>query len=296
MKKPTWYALPPVPTALIAAGAAAALAVTFKTGGASPFAFFSYLFSTYALILICSGMVRLVRALNRAARNRRLSQAFRADGRAARYLDDPVYRMQINLYFGTAVNFLYIFIKFFTGMTTGSLWLIVFALYYAVLTVLRAFLAQYVRRYGLMRDIPAEYRRSRLVGILLLPMDLVLCLILIRMIGHREANAYPDLLIYAMAAVILAVIGRIRFRRYESPVISAVKTVHLTAAMVAMLSLEAAMLQHFGDPDDTRFRGVMLGISGLAVSLLILGMSARMVFRASRYRKKREEKHHERTF
>ena len=213
-------------------------------------------------------------------------------------LDDPLFRAEINLYFGTAVNALYIFIKFFTGVALRSGWLIAFALYYTVLTILRASLVNFVRQNEMKHDLRAEYRRYRVVGILLLGLNVVLSGIIARMIAHNDAYDYPGVLIYAMAAytfyaVILSVVALVRFRRHGSPILSAIKVVNLTAALVALLSLEATMLQRFDDGNDWTFRGRMIGISGLVASLILLSMSVYMIAHASRKLSKWEEKENE---
>ena len=213
--------------------------------------------------------------------------------RFARYLDDPVYRTQLTLFFSVAVNAVYICIKLVSGIYTRSNWLIAFAMYYTVLTALRVSLVNYVRRHKIGEDITAEYRRYRWIGILLLAMNLVLSIIIARMVGHNDAYVYPGVMIYAMAAytfyaIILATVNVFRFRRHGSPVLSAIKVVSLTAAMVAMLSLEAAMLAQFGGEDSGTFRGKMLGISGLVVSLIILGMAVYMIVNATKKMKSQE--------
>ena len=287
MKKSKWVSLPTAPTLLIVAVAIVLLALVF-TRDVGPFLpYFSYLFSTYALIVGISGLVRFFPCVGRASPNTRLMRTLHRNAHAARYLDDPLFRAEINLYFGTAVNALYILIKFFTGVALRSGWLIAFALYYVVLTVLRASLVNYVRQHEMKRDLRAEYRRYRLVGILLLGLNVVLSGIISRMIAHNEAYDYPGILIYAMAAytfyaVILSIVALIRFRRYGSPILSAIKVVNLTAAMVALLSLEATMLQRFGGSDDGVFRGIMIGISGLVASLILLSMSITIIVHASK--------------
>ena len=287
MKKYSWYSLPAAPTLGIVAAAVILLVLVF-TREAGPFlTYFSYLFSAWALVVGVSGLIRFIRSANRVIPNSRLMQKLHGNDHAARYLDDPLFRAEINLYLGTAVNVLYIFNKFFTGVALRSGWLIAFALYYVVLTVLRASLVQYVQRNEMKRDLPAEYRRYRLVGILLVGLTLVLSAILTRMIGHDEAYDYPGVLIYAIDAytfyaVIVAIVGLFRFRRHGSPVLSAIKVVNLSAALVALLSLEAAMLRHFGPGDDARFRHVMLGVSGLVATLILLGISVYMIIHASK--------------
>ena len=287
MKKAKWYSIPALPTLLIVTVAAALLIYTLRSDEHNVMAYFSYLFSTYALIVGVSGIARLFRAMGMLLRNSRLVQKLHENAYLARYLDDELFRTETNLYFGTAVNALYVFIKFFSGVALRSGWLITFALYYAVLTILRASLVNYVRKNEMKHDLRAEYRRYRLVGILLVGLNVVLSGILTRMIGHNEAHDYPGVLIYAMDAytfyaVILAFVGLFRFRRHGSPVLSAIKVVNLSAALVALLSLEAAMLHHFGPGDSSRFRHTMLGVSGLAASLILLSMSVIMIVHASK--------------
>ena len=287
MKKYRWYSLSALPTMLIVAVAAALLTLVFTRDMGTFLTYFSYLLSTYALILGVSGLTRLFRTLGKMLRDSRLMRKLRKNVHLGRYLDDSLFRAEVNLYFGTAVNALYIFIKFFAGVALHSGWLIAFALYYVVLTILRASLVQYVRQNEMKHDLRAEYRRYRLVGMLLVGLNVVLSGILTRMIGYNEAYDYPGVLIYAMDAytfyaVILAIVGLIRFRRHGSPVLSAIKVVNLSAALVALLSLEAAMLQHFGPGDSSHFRQTMLGISGLAASVILLSISIYMIVHASK--------------
>ena len=298
MKRTKWYSLPTLPTLLIVSVAAALLTYSLRADKHDALAYFSYLFSTYALVIGVSGLMRFFRAVGARLRNSRLMRKLHENAQMARYLDNPLFRTEINLYFGTAVNALYIFIKFFTGVALRSGWLIAFAMYYTALTILRASLVNYVRMNKMKQDLRAEYRRYRLVGILLVGLNAVLSGIISRMIGHNEAYEYPGVLIYAMDAytfyaVILAIVGLFRFRRHGSPVLSAIKVVNLSAALLALLSLEAAMLQHFGPDDSSRFRNTMLGVSGLVSSLILLSMSVTMIVHASKKLKQMGENNNE---
>ena len=293
MKNGKWYSLPPLPTLLVVLAAAGLLVYVFRAEAGAFLTYFSYLFSTWALIVGVAGAIRLFRALGKEGRDLPLIQKLHANEHTARYLDDALFRTQINLYFGTAVNALYIFLKFFSGLALRSGWLIVFAVYYTVLTILRASLIHYVIRRKLKQDLRAEYRRYRLTGILLLGLNAALSGIVAFMIARDDASVYPGHLIYAMAAytfyaVILAVVGLVRFRRHGSPVLSAIKAVNLAAAVAAMMSLEAAMLRRFGSGDDSVFRHTMLGISGLVAFLILLSISAYMIVHANRKLKEKE--------
>lgn len=298
MKKYKWYSLPALPTLLIVVVSAVMLIAAFTRDLGPGLTYFSYLLSAYALVVGISGLIRFIPGVSQTVPDTRLMRTLHRNAHAARYLDDPLFRTEINLYFGTAINALYIFIKFFSGVALRSGWLIAFALYYVVLTVLRLSLVNYVWQHEMKRDLRAEYRRYRLVGILLLGLNVVLSGIISRMIAHNDAYDYPGILIYAMAAytfyaLILSVIALVRFRRHGSPILSAIKVVNLTAALVALLSLEATMLQRFGEPDDGVFRGTMIGISGLAASLILLSMSIYMIVHASKKLKQMGENSNE---
>ena len=286
MKKRKWFVLPWWLTLLVVVIAAALLIVVFFTENHGLLAYFSYLFSAYALIVGVSGLVRMLPKIGKAITGSRLMEKLHGNPHVARYMEDPIHRTKLNLYFSVAVNIAYIFIKLITGILYRSEWLIAFALYYVLLTGIRMSLVNYIRRSEIKSDPAAEYRRLRLTGMLLIPMTIALSIIVARMIVFSESADYPGVLIYGMAAyvfyaVILAVINMFRSRKHGSPVLSGVKAVNLTAALVALLGLEAAMLSRFGDGDDSAFRPTMLGISGLIVSVFILGMSVYMIIRAS---------------
>ena len=106
----------------------------------------------------------------------------------SRFLEDSVYRTKIILYFSVAVNALYIAIKLISGIYYRSGWLIVFALYYMVLTALRTTLVYYLHRHRIGEEPSAEFRRYRWIGILLLVMNLRFMLLL-------EPPGFPQIVI-----------------------------------------------------------------------------------------------------
>ena len=86
----------------------------------------------------------------------------------------------------------------------------------------------------------------------------------------------------------MAIINAVRYRKYQSPVMSAAKAVNLAAALVSMLSLETAMLAQF-DNGSTAFRQIMLGATGGAVCAIIVGMGSFMIIRSTRKMKRLRE-------
>jgi len=81
----------------------------------------------------------------------------------------------------------------------------------------------------------------------------------------------------------VAIIGIVRYRRYESPLLSAAKALSFTAALVSLLSLETAMLTAFRTEENTPlFRQIMTGATGGVVCVMVLAMAVYMIVRATK--------------
>ena len=83
---------------------------------------------------------------------------------------------------------------------------------------------------------------------------------------------------YTFTALTTAIVNVIKYRKYQSPVISASKAISFAAALVSMLTLESTMLTTFGEGTMTELeRNLMLGATGGVISLLIVLMAIYMI-------------------
>lgn len=87
---------------------------------------------------------------------------------------------------------------------------------------------------------------------------------------------------YTFTAMTLAVINVFKYRRYESPLMSAARFISLASALVSILSLETAMLTAFGEPGNDSFRQTMTAITGAAVCLLVLALAIYMIVHSTK--------------
>ena len=55
----------------------------------------------------------------------------------------------------------------------------------------------------------------------------------------------------------------------------------MSTALVSIFSLETAMLAQFGGENSESFRLVMTSLTGIGVSLIVLGMAVFMIVRAN---------------
>ena len=109
-----------------------------------------------------------------------------------------------------------------------------------------------------------------------------------RTFHHNEITTIA-MAAYTFTAFTTAIVNLVKYRKYNSPVLSAAKAVSLAAACVSMLTLEATMLTTFGGGEDAQFRRLMLGGTGAVVFLFIVAMALFMIVRGAKKRNAREQ-------
>ena len=88
---------------------------------------------------------------------------------------------------------------------------------------------------------------------------------------------------YTFTTFTVAIIDLIKYRKYNSPILSASKTISMAAACVSMLTLESTMLTTFNDGSmSLASRRIMLGTTGTAVSAFVITMAVVMIVQSSK--------------
>ena len=287
------FALPPVPTLLIAIPSFALVIYVLANGLENEIiSYVSYILSAYAAIITVTGITGIVRLARQGINSHPLVKKALDNPLVGRYLREDMFRAEAALYQGFFINLLYAGIKMFSGIYYRSIWFVTLAVYYILLAVMRASLLHYVRKGE--KGKRSEWRRYRLCGIILLFMNVALSGIIVLVISMNSGFVYPGVLIYVMAlyafyATITAVWNLVKFRKYGSPVMSAAKVIGLTAALVSMLSLETAMLTQFGSDDGQMFRQIMTASTGAGISSIVLGMAIFMIWHSTKQIKQEKE-------
>lgn len=246
----------------------------------SPVAYVSYLLSAYALAVVCGRVIRLLK--------KHLGAMLHRNKHIHRYLTDVPFKTHVSLYLSLAINLFFAAMNLFFGVCYGSVWFGTLAVYYIMLAVMRFLLVRYVNKRGIGTDLRSEWERYRLCGLILLLMNSALTGVVILVVAKNEGFHYAGYLIYVVALyafynIITAVRDVWKYRKYQSPVMSAAKAVKLAAALVSMLSLETAMLMQFNDrADGEAFRQTMTGATGDAVCVMVVAMAGFMISRSAR--------------
>lgn len=262
--------------------AAALLGRIFGSGQEErPVAWLSYGFSVYALAILCAWTAK-----NAGRARREVHAAIHRVPVAHRYVTDVSFKLHVSLYLSLGLNLLYAGMKLACGVRFRSVWFGALAVYYMTLALMRFLLLWQVNRTGFDGETASQLRRYRLCGWILLLMNIALSGVVL-MVRKGEGFAYPGYLIYVMAMyafynVITAVRDVVKYRKFQSPLMSAGKAIKLAAALVSMLSLETAMLTQFDNGENpAAFRRVMTGATGGCVCLGVLSMAVYMIVAAT---------------
>ncbi len=271
---------PPIAIVIIAVPVAAALLTyTFAFGSTNePIAYVSYFLSAYALTIVCAKTPKLMRRVSRMKTENKYIN---------RYVTDVHLRVKLSLYCSLSINILYALLQLLSGFYYHSGWFYALSGYYALLILMRVFLLRDTVKTNLGKNRLSELKRYRFCGFVLLVAHSALTVIVAYIVWLNHGFVHNEILTITMAAytffsMTTAIINVIKYRRYESPVMSAAKAISLAAALVSMLSLETAMLTAFGEENDPLFRRIMTGATGSAVCLLVLVLAIYMIIHATK--------------
>lgn len=255
----------------------ASLCLTFQVlGEDSPFAYLSYVLSTYALTVLVAAVVPLIPSARRRIHHIPL---------AHRYLTDKHFSVWCGLALSLLINLGFAVLKLFYAIRYASFWDGGLAVYYLLLCGVRLYLMRGVPEAKRTSDLVLELRRCRTTGVFLLLLDGALAVISTLIVMKGKGYYYPGTLVYAIAlhafySLTLAIVNAVRYRKLNSPVLSAAKAVNLTTALVSIFNLETAMLTQFGKGDE-RFRLTMTSATAFCVCVTVLGIAIYMVISSS---------------
>lgn len=241
----------------------------------TPLAYISYLLSTYALIIFCIWFFKVCKFGNESIKKTNLYHS---------YQNNNVLITKIKLYSSLSINLLYGLFNLITGIYYMSWWFITFAIYYLLLCFMKLSLVKNIK--SKVTNLKKDFEKLRLIGIILLFLNLILSGMIILIIKQDQVINYNGVVIYIVALydfilIITAIVNVIKYRQNNSPILIASKCINLTVAMIAMISLEVAMVYQFGN-NDASFKSVMTGSMGFVICIINSIMSIYMIVKANR--------------
>ena len=259
-----------------------------------PIKYFSYLYSTYCLVIVISNTKRFARYLKTKITNGKLYSKIKKNlyknAKIKQYCTDKIYRIRVNLILATIMNFIFIFLKLHDGIKYHSNWFISFAIYYIALTITRIYL---LTKYNKKWKRKEEYKVYKRTGYIMMILNLILTGMIIQMIRKNVATLYPGHVIYLSALytfyfVTVSTIGIIKYRKNTSPILTSIKNIDFFASLVSILILQTTMIATF-DSDNLSYMKLMNTITGTIVIILVLLISTFVIIKGTSNSKKDNE-------
>lgn len=274
---PLWLIL------LLVIVSAAALTIVFIRGYSTlPLAYVVYVFSFYTLtVLGIAGFYTIPTCC------RRIKGKVYENKYANRYLTDAAYKTHISLLLSLGINLLYVATNAVSAVVYQTRWFAIFAIYYGIMAVMRILLVCYVGKKHISESRVGELKRARVCAYLLMTVNITLSGVVLMMVYYDRGFEYQGYLIYVMAVYTFyttaaAVRDVIKYRRYQSPVMSMSKLIKLASSLFSMLFLETAMFSQFGQETAYELKRRMIMATGAGICVIVVGMSVYMIDRSSK--------------
>lgn len=243
----------------------------------SPLAYVSYVLSFYTLTVSCILCWKVLPGYYKSVKSKLHENKY-----IDRYMTDAVFKSNVGLYRSLAINLIYVVVNGVSGYIYQTYWFVIFAVYYAIIAVMRFLLVRYVIKNPIGNNHLGELKRARLCAYILMTVNLVLSGAVLMMVFFDRGFQYQGFLIYVIAmytfyTTTTAVIDMIKYRKYKSPVLSITKVIKMASALFSMLFLETAMFAQFGADTSPEVKRLMIMLTGAGISIAVVSMAIYMI-------------------
>ena len=247
-----------------------------------PLAYISYVLAFYTLTVICIVCWKVLPGYYKSVKSKMHENQY-----IDRYMTDAVFKSNVGLYRSLAINLIYVVINVVSGYIYQTYWFVIFAVYYAIIAMMRFLLVRYVIKNPIGNYHLGELKRARLCACILMTVNLALSAAVLMMVFWNRGFQYQGFLIYVIAMytfyiTVIAVIDMIKYRKYKSPILSITKVIKMASALFSMLFLETAMFAQFGADTSTEVKRLMIILTGAGISVAVVTMAIYMIVQTTR--------------
>lgn len=244
----------------------------------SPVALASYALSAYTLAVWCLRVPDIIDFCKKIANKNPFIVRWRSDVR---------FRVNFSLLGSLCWNSAYAVFQLWLGIYHNAVWYYSAAAYYFLLAGMRLFLVRFSSKNEPGEKMREELRRFRACGWMLLMINVALAVMIAfdvwgaRAVRHHEITAIA-MAAYTFTSFTVAIVNLFRYRKYNSPIFMASKSISFATASVSMLSLSSTMVAVFDRTGELTLRRLTSGFLGGGVSLLFIGMSVYMIISSTK--------------
>lgn len=135
----------------------------------SPLAYISYVLAFYTLTVICIVCWKVLPGYYKSVKSKMHENKY-----IDRYVTDAVFKSNVGLYRSLAINLIYIVVNAVSGYIYQTYWFVIFAVYYAIIAMMRFLLVRYVIKNPIGNNYLGELKRARQCACILMTVNLAL--------------------------------------------------------------------------------------------------------------------------
>lgn len=237
------------------------------------YAYIAYFVSAYTLTSLCFYCATTLPDLIKNIKGKAIGNKY-----ISKYTSDKTIKVKSGLYLSFLINFVYIFTNVFSAFYYKTAWFGIFAVYYALLTIMSFILSVFILKNRLDKDRIGELKTARACSFFMLMINLALSAAVLMMMYQGRGFEQHGILIYVIAlytfySTIRAVVDVIKYRKFSNPIITTSKMVKLADALISVLLLETSMLAQFGMNNTLEFKRLMISLTGGGIAVIITFMA-----------------------
>ena len=245
-------------------------------------AYVIYVISFYTLTVVCLACWKTIPRYYKRMKGKVYDNKY-----ANRYFTDVAFKTHVTLYRSLFINLIYVIVNAVSAILYSTYWFAIFAIYYAIMAIMRFLLVRYVGRNQIGTSRLGELKRSRLCAYILMTVNLALSGAVLMMVYYNRGFEYQGVLIYVMAMytfyiTAMAIKDMVKYRKYQSPVMSMSKIIQMAASLFSMLFLETAMFSQFGADTSHKLKQYMIMATGAVISVIVVIMAVYMIVRSTK--------------
>lgn len=199
-----------------------------------------------------------------------------------RMISDIRYRTTVFALISLSINIAFAAYNCFLGITSASAWFVTMCFYYLLLGFMRFHAVLFSKKYKNSQETEQKKKECLLmkrVGITLLFLPIALSGTVILTIRQQNVKSYDTIVMLTIATytfykITAAVIGLIKIRKQQSPLLLSIRNITIADATMSVLPMQSSMIATFDGNArmDFHLYSVLTG-SGICLIFLWLGIT-----------------------
>lgn len=192
------------------------------------------------------------------------------------------------------INLSYSIYNMLLGILQTSIWFLTMGVYYAILSIMRMIAIRDEYRQDKKTQMPKEISIMRTTGIMFFLLTFTLTGSICLSLKYDLAKSYGTITMitiatYTFPKIVIAVINLIKAKKHDSPLITTIRNISISDALVSMLSMQMSMFATFGkeEAEKSHTMNVITG-AGVCFCIVLIGLS--MVLNSKKMNKNITEK------